>query len=60
MFTLEHYKNIRKWNKNKVNKLNLDAKKIADKLSISDRIDWLQKNEAYVTAKIRKEIFRIV
>ena len=42
-------------NRNKVNKLNLDAKKTADKLSVSDRIDWLQKNEAYITAKDQKE-----
>ena len=38
-------KTYRKSNRNKVNKLNLDAKKIADKLSISDRVDRLQKNE---------------
>ena len=44
-------KTYKKSNRNKVNKLNLDAMKIADKLSISDRIDWLQKNEAYITAK---------
>ena len=39
-------KTYKKSNRNKVNKLNLDAKKIADKLSINDRIDQLQKNDA--------------
>ena len=39
-------KTYKKSNRNKVNKLNLDAKKIADKLSINDRIDRLQKNDA--------------
>ena len=43
---------------NKVTKLNLDAKKIADKLSISDRVDRLQKNEGYITAKYQKENFQ--
>ena len=43
---------------NKVTKLNLDAKKIADKLSISDRVDRLQKNEGYITAKDQKENFQ--
>ena len=43
---------------NKVNKLNLEAKKIADKLSISDRVDRLQNNEAYITIKDHKKNFR--
>ena len=51
-------KTYKKSNRNKVNKLNLDAMKIADKLSISDRIDWLQKNEAYITAKDHNENFQ--
>ena len=45
-------------NRNRVNKLNLDAKKIADKLSISDRIDRLKKNEAYITAKDYRKNFQ--
>ena len=31
---------------NKVNKLNLEVNKIADKLSIPDRVDRLHNNEA--------------
>ena len=49
----------KKSNRNKVNKLNLDAKKIADKLSMSDRINRLQKNEADITPKDHKENFQI-
>ena len=45
-------------NRNRVNKLNLDAKKIADNLSISDRIDRLKKNEAYITAKDYRKNFQ--
>ena len=48
----------KKSNRNKVNKLNLDAKKIADQLSMSDRINWLRKNEADITAKDHKENFQ--
>ena len=48
----------KKSNRNKVNKLNLDAKKIADKLSMSDRINRLQKNEADITPKDHKENFQ--
>ena len=51
-FLSENIRKIyKKSNRNKVNKLNLDAKKIADKLHISDRIDRLQKNDVYITAK---------
>ena len=39
-------KTYKKSNRNNVNKLNLDAKKIPGKLSIIDRIDQLQENEA--------------
>ena len=55
-------KTCKKSNKNKVNKLNLDAKKIANKLSTNNRVDWLQKNETYVTVKERpqKDFFRVV
>ena len=48
-------KAYKKSNMNKVNKLNLEAKKKADKLSISDRVDRLQNNEAYITIKDHKE-----
>ena len=39
-------KTYRKSNRNKINKLNLDAKKIPNELLISDRTDRLKKNEA--------------
>ena len=51
-------KTYKKSNMNKVNKLNLEAKKIADKLSISDRVGRLQINEAYITIKDHKENFQ--
>ena len=41
----------------KLNRVDLDAKKIADKLLISDRVDQLQKDEAYITVKDHKESF---
>ena len=50
-FTENITKKYKKSNMNKVNKLNLEAKKIADKLSISDGVDRLQNNEAYITTK---------
>ena len=50
-FTENITKTYKKSNMNKVNKLNLEAKKIAYKLSISDRVDRLQNNEAYITTK---------
>ena len=39
---------------NKVNKLNFEVKKIADKLSICDRVDRLQNDEAYITKDHKK------
>ena len=50
-------KTYKKSDMNKVNKLNLEAKKI-DKLSISDRVDRLQNNEAYITIKDHKKNFQ--
>ena len=43
--------------KSKVNRREFAPKKIADKLLISDRIDQLQKNDAYITVKDHKESF---
>ena len=51
-------KTYKKSNRNKVNKLNLDAKKIPHKLLISDRVARLQKNKAYITVKDRKGNFQ--
>ena len=41
----------------KLNRVDLDAKKIADKLLISDRVDQLQKHDAYITVKDHKKSF---
>ena len=41
----------------KVNRVDLDAKKIVDKLLISDGIDQLQKHDACITVKDHKESF---
>ena len=41
----------------KVNWEDLDAKKIADKLLISDRVGQLQKRDAYITVKDHEESF---
>ena len=41
----------------KVNRVHLDAKKVADKLLISARVDQLQKHDAYITVKDHKESF---
>ena len=38
-------------------RVDLDAKNIADKLLISDRVDQLQKYDAYITIKDHKESF---
>ena len=45
-FTENITKTYKKSNMNKVNKLNLEVNKIADKLSIPDRVDRLHNNEA--------------
>ena len=41
----------------KVNGVDLDAKKIAEKLLISDRVDQLQNHNANITVKDHKESF---
>ena len=50
----------KKSNRSKVNKLIFFSwcKENCNKSSISDRIDWLQKNEAYIRAKDHKENFQ--
>ena len=50
-------KTQRKSTNSKVNRVDLDAKKIADKLLISDRVDQLQKYDAYIIVKDNKESF---
>ena len=44
----------KKSNRNKVSKLNFDAKKIADKLLRNDRVESLQKNKTHITVKDHK------
>ena len=50
-------KTYKKLANSKVKTVNLDPKKIADKLLISDRVDQLQKHDAYITVKDHKESF---
>ena len=40
-----------------IDRVDLDVKKIADKLLISDRVDQLQKHDGYITVKDHKESF---
>ena len=50
-------KTYKKSSNSKVNRREFAPKKIADKLLISDRVDQLQKNDAYMTVKDHKESF---
>ena len=50
-------KTYKKLTNSKVNRVDHDAKKIAEKLLISDRVDPLQKHDAYITVKDHKESF---
>ena len=50
-------KTYKKSTNSKVNTVDLDVKKIAGKLLISDRVDQLQKHDAYITIKDHKESF---
>ena len=50
-------KTYKKSNKNKVNKINRDAKKIAEQLGIYDRVEIMQESEAFLTVKDHKENF---
>ena len=45
------------FNRNRVNDINLDVKKIAQKLEIDDRVEKMQETEAFLTAKDHKEGF---
>ena len=51
-------KAYKKSNRKIVNDINLDAKKIAQKLKIDDRIEKMQETEAFLTIKDHKEGFR--
>ena len=50
-------KHTKKCNTNKSNSINIEAKQIASKLKIDDRVRKLDENEAYVVIKDRKEGF---
>ena len=44
-------KTYKKSNRNRVNNINLDAKKIAEKIEIDGRVEKMQKTEAFLTIK---------
>ena len=50
-------KAYRKSNRKRVNDINLDAKNIAQKLEIDDRVEKMQETEAFLTIKDHKEGF---
>ena len=50
-------KTHKKSNRNRVNDINLDAKKIAQKLKIDDRVEKIQETEAFLTIKDHNEGF---
>ena len=50
-------KTYKKTNKNKVNRINSEAKRIAEKLKLDDRIQQLQETEAFISVKDHKEGF---
>ena len=52
--TLRKHKNNRQ---KKVKSINYEAKKTVEKLSIDDRVEKMQQNEAFITTKDHKEGF---
>ena len=50
-------KTYKKSTNSKVNRVDLDVKRITGKLLISDRVNQLQKDDAYITVKDHKESF---
>ena len=50
-------KTYKKSTNSKVNRVDLDVKKVEDKLLKSDRVDQLQKHNAYIAVKDHKESF---
>ena len=50
-------KTYKKSNQNTVNTVNLEAKKIAENLSITNRVEKMLENEAFITVKDHKEGF---
>ena len=50
-------KTCKKSNRNKINSINRDAKKIAKKLEIDDRVEKMQEAEAFITINNHKDNF---
>ena len=50
-------KTYKKDNKSKVSRINSEAKRIAEKLKLDDRIQQLQEREAFILVKDHKEEF---
>ena len=50
-------KTYKKSTNSKVNRVDRDAKKVADKLLMSDKVDQLEKHDKYITVKNYKESF---
>lgn len=50
-------KTYKKSNNNKINNINLTAKRITAKLSIDDRVPKMEESEAYITVKDHKDEF---
>ena len=48
-------KTYKKTDRTKVKSINYEAKKIVEKLSIDDRVEKMQENEAFITIKDHKE-----
>ena len=52
-------KTYKQSNNNVYNSINLEAKHIAEKLEIADRVECLGRNPAYIALKDNKEHFNI-
>ena len=50
-------KTYKKSDKARVNSINKDTKKLAEKLKIADRMERMEESEAYITVKDHKEDF---
>ena len=57
MFHNIEFRPVRRKTKNKVNRINSEAKTIAEKLELDDKIQQLQETEAFILVKDLKEGF---
>ena len=55
----KHIKTYKQSNNNVYNSINLEAKHIAKKLEIADRVECMARKPAYITIKYHKENFSI-